>query len=129
MRDKSTESEDTSDVKSIEHLKSMERLKSSYTRVPKNNLRGMVNALLDSNLKSTLAPMTLRERVWQAFEDPSSSNIAQGLAIWIMVLIILSCVSFIVETDVKYVNAKLPVFGHIEFFCNFFFFDFFYIPV
>jgi len=84
---------------------------------PKQNLRGIVNALLDANLKVGLAPLSLREKAWITFEEPSSSNVAQALAIWIMVLILLSCISFIVETDIKYVHANLDVFKQIEFFC------------
>lgn len=77
---------------------------------------GVENILLDANPKIK-SDYTLQEKIWRLFEDPSSSRYAQILAIWVMFLIFVSCICFIVETDLAYHMKDNTFFNIIEAFC------------
>lgn len=42
--------------------------------------------------------LTLRDKLWQALDDPSSSRPAYVFSIVVLILILLSCTAFVVET-------------------------------
>ena len=42
--------------------------------------------------------MTYRDRMWTALDDPSSSRPAYSFSVGVLLLIILSCTAFVVET-------------------------------
>ena len=50
--------------------------------------------------------MTLQERIWVTMDDPSSSKAAQLIAAVVMVMIIISCVAFVVRTLPQYVEQE-----------------------
>lgn len=76
-----------------------------------------MSVLLDSNNPKAVKAFTLREQVWMLFDDPASSVWAQFVAIWVMALIVISCISFVVETDLAYHNMEYPIFSYIEYVC------------
>eukprot|EP00854_Cymbomonas_tetramitiformis_P011737 gene11737-13861_t len=72
-------------------------------------------------------PLNWKERIYLTFSDPSSSKVSQYISLFIMVLILLSSVSFVMETLPEYSNPPTddpkgqpvpdPSFGWIETFC------------
>jgi hypothetical protein len=50
--------------------------------------------------------MSLQERIWVTMDDPSSSKAAQLIAAVVMVMIIISCVAFVVRTLPQYVEQE-----------------------
>jgi len=76
---------------------------------------GVISVFLDPNENNLRH--TFRMDVWDLLDDPSSSSTAQLLAVWIMVLIVASCVSFIIETDLNYHQQDYLIFTVVEWFC------------
>lgn len=60
---------------------------------------------------------TLRQRIWALVDDPSSSTVAQALAISIMALIVLTGVAFILETVPGEASIDPNVWNTIETIC------------
>lgn len=73
------------------------------------------------------APLNWKERIYLTFSDPSSSKVSHYISLFIMVLILLSSVSFVLETLPEYSSPPSndpkgqpvpdPTFGWIETFC------------
>eukprot|EP00736_Rhodelphis_marinus_P012195 Rmarinus@m.16813 len=63
----------------------------------------------------------VRERVWELFEDPSSSSLAHFFMVLSVSLILLSVVAFCIETLPEYENESPKAFEAIEMVCVFWF--------
>lgn len=63
-------------------------------------------------------PETMQEWVWQLFEEPASSSLGQIVAFWIMLLILISCTAFIIQTDTYYQGRSNQGFFWVEMFCT-----------
>ncbi|CEG00014.1 Voltage-dependent channel, four helix bundle domain [Ostreococcus tauri] len=87
----------------------------------KSQLRAMfahsLQSLQNKDLFKTMVRL-LRTQIWEAFEDPSSSQGAYYLVLFSMILIFLSCVTFCVETMPKYrlAGVSKDVFRSLEIF-------------
>ncbi|OUS46137.1 Kv3.1 potassium channel [Ostreococcus tauri] len=76
-----------------------------------------LQSLQNKDLFKTMVRL-LRTQIWEAFEDPSSSQGAYYLVLFSMILIFLSCVTFCVETMPKYrlAGVSKDVFRSLEIF-------------
>ncbi|KAK3257314.1 hypothetical protein CYMTET_33594 [Cymbomonas tetramitiformis] len=71
--------------------------------------------------------LDVRERIYLTFSDPTSSKMSHCISLFIMVLIVLSSISFVTETMQEFASSPSddmngepipdPIFGHIEAFC------------
>jgi len=72
----------------------------------------------DVLLGSEFADLHLREKLWVLFDEPSANRLAYGISVFIMSLIVLSVVTFILESLPQfYLNGGHPVFSAIELVC------------
>ena len=76
-----------------------------------------LQSLQNKDLFKTMVRL-LRTQIWEAFEDPGSSQGAYYLVLFSMILICLSCVTFCVETLPKYrlAGVSKDVFRSLEIF-------------
>jgi uncharacterized membrane-anchored protein YhcB (DUF1043 family) len=61
--------------------------------------------------------LPLKQRIWQVFEDPTSSRVAYGVAAVVVTTIILSTIAFIIQTLPQYVMNTSDSWTIIEVFC------------
>jgi potassium voltage-gated channel Shaker-related subfamily A protein len=71
---------------------------------------------------SSLARAPLKRQVWALMSDPGSSRAAQLIAIAVMLLIVLSCVAYVVQTMPEYSQGAVPAgtaaaFRGVDIFC------------
>lgn len=60
---------------------------------------------------------TLQQRVWALVDDPGSSQTAQFVAVYVMLLIGLSCTTFVIETLPVFHRQNSDIWDNIETFC------------
>lgn len=65
--------------------------------------------------------LTTRERLWALFDDPTSGRGAQFIAVFIMTLIAISCVTFCLETLPELADTDQCTWDGIELVCIIFF--------
>eukprot|EP00948_MAST-09A_sp_MAST-9A-sp1_P001173 g1173.t1 len=65
--------------------------------------------------------LSLREKVWILFEDPTSSSAANFIAFFLMLLIAISCGAFVIETLPQFYNKQKHIWEGIETVCIAFF--------
>ena len=59
-----------------------------------------------------------RKQVWRLMDDPGSSIAAQAISIFIMLLIVISCMAFVVETDHLFHRRDEHIWFALEAFCT-----------
>jgi hypothetical protein len=59
-----------------------------------------------------------RKQVWRLMDDPSSSIAAQAISVFIMLLIVISCTAFVIETDHHFHRRDEHVWFALEAFCT-----------
>jgi len=62
-------------------------------------------------------PDSLKHRIWTTFEDPQTSTSALGIAMFLMGLILVSCVAFCVQTLTVFYSGDQAVWDGIEAVC------------
>ena len=65
--------------------------------------------------------LTTKEKLWALFDDPTSGRPAQFIAIFIMTLIAISCITFCLETLPELADTDQCTWDGIELFCIIFF--------
>jgi len=114
--------DDISDLEEPEKVKPTGKFKRAVDKFDTEygNPINLVNVLLDSNVESgedEIKVYTLRENLWNLLEHPASSNAARWVAIYIMTLIFLSCICFMMETDLTFHKKKIVFFEVMEGVC------------